>query len=41
MIDESEDYRRINETLTAQLKFRTEYYRNVDKIQFLCGLLDV
>jgi hypothetical protein len=40
VIDESEDYRRINSTLTTYSKFRVEYYRNVDKIQFLCELLD-
>jgi len=40
VVDEAEDYRRINDSLSALGKFRVEYYRNVDKIQFLCRLLD-
>jgi hypothetical protein len=31
---------KINDKLEDLGRYRTEYYRNVDKVQFLCGLLD-
>lgn len=38
--DESEDYGKVIDRLRYLQRFRKEHYFNVEKIQYLCKLLD-